>query len=149
MKNLLKVIGILVAVFLVLFVISLFKGNPIEENSLLDQMSFKEMNTIQKTEVLNKIIQGKVEPYLSEHLNISRELNREIDIKKNMILWTGEIVDANNGLIKSSTYGIDVKKEDFGIVYLAKGKFKLITEISLDSLLQIFNNSYEILNDTK
>ncbi len=142
MNTLFKNFKILTLTFLVILFNSCM-GNRVEENALLDTMKFGKMNLAQKTEVLEKIIEGKIDPYKTENLKISLKLNGGHVSSKNLIFWDGKVLDANNGLVEIETNGRNVKREKLGLLYFGKGLHQFIKKEVLDSLVIGFRNPYE------
>jgi len=121
-------------------------GSKKEKNALLDTKAFKEMNVEEKKEVLSKIIKGDVEPYRTEHLNVVMKLSNN---PSKPVLWDGEIKNAEFGLIKMKTTVQGKKWDDFksageyGLIYLGKSAFRIVTESVLDSLDIAFRPEYK------
>jgi|GEM_PF-5965332 len=125
------------AILITIYSLNYCAENSKESNAILDSTAFREMTTEQKTEVLSKIILGKRDPYKTQYLKISMRLSAS---PTKSVLWDGKIIDADNGLIKINTTVQGEKWNDFnsageyGIVYLAKDLFTIVSEATLDSL---------------
>jgi len=80
------------------------------------------MSIEQKTEVLEKIIDGKMEPYYSEHSKITITLFKNLVVGNNAnFFWTGNIVNPEKGLIKVKLKALNSNNStDVGIQYLDK-----------------------------
>lgn len=122
-----------------------------ESNPLIERMEFNEMNKDQKTEVLEKVIAGDVEPYKRYHiaiaLRITQIANALVGGSNYIARWDGKIINAENGLIEveaklSNPNDLKDRVEvKCGLIYTAKNMVEVITEKELEERIKKLPNT--------